>query len=109
MRRILVESARRKGRVKRGGNQRRVDLDECYAADLGDRDDVLVIDEALARLEAEDWEAAKLVKLRFFAGMSLTEAAEVLGISRTNAYEQWSYARAWLRCAVAGDDSATPE
>jgi len=66
----------------------------------------LVIHEALAKLEAEDPRAAQLVKLRFFGGLSLTEAAEVLGLSRTSAYEQWAYARAWLRCAVEEGDSA---
>ena len=75
-------------------------LEQLSLADSGVRDDVLAIHEALTRLEAEDPRAAQLVKLRFFAGMSLTEAAEALGISRTSAYEQWAYARAWLRCAV---------
>ena len=63
-------------------------------------DRLLAIDEALDRLAAEDPQAAELVKLRFFAGFSITEAAEILGMSRTSAYEQWAYARAWLRCEV---------
>jgi len=105
MRRLLVEQARRKGRLKRGGDRQRVDLDQLCLSESGAVDDVLLVHEALDKLEAEDPQAAQLVKLRFFAGMSLTEAAQVLGISRTSAYDQWAYARAWLRCAVEGDDS----
>jgi RNA polymerase sigma factor (TIGR02999 family) len=106
MRRILVEQARSKGRLKRGGNRERVDLDQLSLSESVANDDLLVIHEALAKLEAEDPRAAQLVKLRFFGGLSLTEAAEVLGLSRTSAYEQWAYARAWLRCAVEEGDSA---
>src|SRR5262245_39452964 len=105
MRRLLVEQARRKGRLKRGGDRQRVDLEQLCLSDSGAGDDVLLVHEALDELEAEDPQAAQLVKLRFFAGMSLTEAAQVLGISRTSAYDQWAYARAWLRCAVEGDDA----
>jgi RNA polymerase sigma factor (TIGR02999 family) len=100
MRRILVENARRKKRLKRGGDRQRVDIDEMVeATDLAD-ERILVVDEALDRLNKEDPLAAQLVKLRFFAGMSITDAAGTLGISRASAYEQWAYARAWLRCAV---------
>jgi DNA-directed RNA polymerase specialized sigma24 family protein len=63
-------------------------------------DRVLAIDEALDRLAAEEPKAAQLVKLRFFAGFSIAEAAEIIGVSRTSAYELWAYARAWLRCEV---------
>jgi RNA polymerase sigma factor (sigma-70 family) len=66
-------------------------------------EELLAINEALDKLAAEDPQAAELVKLRFFAGFSLTEAAEILGISRTSAYEQWAYARAWLKCAIQGN------
>jgi RNA polymerase sigma factor (TIGR02999 family) len=100
MRRILVENARRKKRLKRGGDHQRVDLDEVAEATDRADDRILAVHEALDRLNSEDPQAAQLVKLRFFAGMSVTEAAEVLGISRASAYEQWAYARAWLRCAV---------
>jgi RNA polymerase sigma factor (TIGR02999 family) len=103
MRRILIEAARRKGRHKRGGDWRRIELDQIEPPAEAPLDDLVAIDEALTRLESEDRQAAQLVKLRFFAGLSLTEAAEALGISRTTAYEQWAYARAWLRCAVTGD------
>ena len=109
MRRILVEQARRKGRHKRGGGLKRIDLDEVDLATGVPADEILAVDEALARLEAEDPLAARLVKLRFFAGLSLTQAAAAVGISRTSAYEQWAYARAWLRCAVEGDAPASPE
>ena len=109
MRRILVEQARRKGRHKRGGGLKRIDLDEVDLATGVPADEILAVDEALARLEAEDPLAARLVKLRFFAGLSLTQAAAAVGISRTSAYEQWAYARAWLRCAVGGDAPASPE
>ena len=100
MRRILVESARRKGRVKRGGDRRRVDLDEYELTDGAPADEILALDEALTRLAAEDAEAARVVQLHFFAGLSIEQAAEALGVSRATAYRQWSYARAWLRCAL---------
>src|SRR5262245_54789976 len=102
MRRILVEKARRKQAAKRGGRGRRVSLD---AADAGylPQDDLLAIDEALTRLAAEDQQAARLVQLRFFAGLSAEEAAEVVGISRSTAYEHWSYARVRLRCLLQGE------
>src|SRR5688572_12697448 len=103
MRRILVEQARRKGRQKRGGGLFRIDLELADVADAPQTDDLLALNEALSRLEAQDPQAADLVKLRFFAGLSLTEAAEAVGISRSTAYEQWAYARAWLRCALNGD------
>ena len=100
MRRILVENARRKGRLKHGGDLNRVELVESDLATTTPDDRLLAIDESLDRLSADDPQAAELVKLRFFAGFSLTEAAEILGMSRTSAYEQWAYARAWLRCEV---------
>ncbi len=102
MRRILVEQARRKGRQKRGRGYQRIDLELADVADAP-QEDLLALNEALSRLEAHDRQAAQLVKLRFFAGLSVTEAAETVGISRSSAYEQWAYARAWLRCALEGD------
>jgi RNA polymerase sigma factor (TIGR02999 family) len=101
MRRILIERARRKGRVRHGGGRRRVELDERAFTVCPEPDDLLVIDEALTRLAAEDPESANLVNLRFYGGLSVEEAANVLGMSRTSAYRQWDYARAWLRCAIA--------
>lgn len=107
MRRILVENARHKGRDKRGGNWQKVPLDQVEPPVEFPQFDLLAIDEALASFEAEDPDAAQLVKLRFFAGLSLTEAANSLGISRTSAYQQWSYARAWLSCFLS-DEGSTP-
>lgn len=101
MRRILIDQARRKGRDKRGGGLRRVEL-SAIEVPSEEPFDVLAIDEALQKLAAEDPRAAELVKLRFFAGLSINEAAEALGISRTTAYDEWAYARAWLRCALDG-------
>jgi RNA polymerase sigma factor (TIGR02999 family) len=107
MRRILVESARRKGRVKRGRDHRRVEFGE-YAVVTGDSpaDEILALDEALTRLAAEDPESARVVQLHFFAGLSIEQAAEALGVSRATAYRQWSFARAWLRCAMDSEDEA---
>jgi RNA polymerase sigma factor (TIGR02999 family) len=103
MRRILVESARRKGRVKHGGGLQRVDLDAQDVPVRPQPEEVLALDEALTRLAAEDPDAARVVDLHFFAGLPIEEAAEALGISRATAYRQWSYARAWLRCEIGGD------
>lgn len=100
MRRILVENARRKGREKHGGNLQRIESGEAEMAVTSTDERLLAINEALDGLAEDDPQSAELVKLRFFAGFSLTEAAEILGMSRTNAYEQWAYARAWLRSKV---------
>jgi RNA polymerase sigma factor (TIGR02999 family) len=102
MRRILIEKARSKGRVKRGGDRHRVDLDDADAVSLAAPDELLRIDEALAKLEAEDPQAAQLVRLRYFSGLSVEEAAAMSGLSRSSAYEHWSYARAWLHCELYG-------
>jgi RNA polymerase sigma factor (TIGR02999 family) len=100
MRRILIENARRKNRQKHGGEHQRVELNESDLATTLPDERLLAIDEALDRLAKEDPQAAELVKLRFFAGFSISEAAEILGVSRSNAYAQWAYARAWLQCQV---------
>jgi RNA polymerase sigma factor (TIGR02999 family) len=96
MRRILVESARRKQRLKRGGGQARVELDEMEIVTPEIHEDLLSLDAALDRLAATDGQAAELVKLRYFAGMTLPEAANALGVSPRTADRMWSYARAWL-------------
>jgi RNA polymerase sigma factor (TIGR02999 family) len=96
MRRILVENARRKGRVRHGGGRRRVDLDEAVSAGLEPSGDLLDLDEALTRLEAADPMAARLVKLRYFAGLSMPDAAVALGIPLRTAERNWTYARTWL-------------
>ena len=104
MRRILVENARRKRRQKHGGELCRVELGELDLATTTSDEQLLAIDEALSKLAQEDPQLAELVKLRFFTGFSISEAARIIGISRTSAYEQWSYARAWLRCQVEDRD-----
>jgi RNA polymerase sigma factor (TIGR02999 family) len=106
MRRILVESARRKSRVKHGGDRQRVELDDHDVPVRPPPDEILALDEALTRLAAEDAAAAQVVQLHFFAGLSIEEAAEALGISRATAYRHWTYARAWLCCALGGSGEA---
>jgi RNA polymerase sigma factor (TIGR02999 family) len=100
MRRILIESARRKHRLKRGGNQQRVDVDEAEIVIEGPSEDLLALDEALARLETSDKVKAEVVKLRYFAGLTLEQAADLLEISPTTAKRHWTYARAWLYKAI---------
>ena len=96
MRRILVDKARRKGRVKRGAEMARRDLDEVDLAAPVPPDEVLAIDEALDKLASANAQAAQLVKLRYFAGLTIREAAEALGVSPRKANQIWTYARAWL-------------
>jgi RNA polymerase sigma factor (TIGR02999 family) len=104
MRRILVETARKKGRLKRGGDRRRRDLlaNEPAASDPP-ADDVLAVDEALVALAAEHPEAARLVELRYFAGLTQAEAAAALGVSPATADRRWRYARAWLARRLGRD------
>ena len=109
MRRILVEQARRKAAIKHGGGCHRVDLHEADAVTTVSPSELLAVDEALVQLAAEDVQAAELVKLRYFAGLSLDEAAETLQISRATAYRHWAYARAWLRCEILSDDASPRE
>src|SRR5688572_22582841 len=104
MRNILVDNARRKRRPKHGGGRQRVALDEALPAPPDDADELLALDEALSRLAAEDPEAARIVQLRYFAGLSVEEAAQALGISRAYAYRQWTFARAWLLQALADSE-----
>jgi RNA polymerase sigma factor (TIGR02999 family) len=96
MRRILVEQARRKRSLKRGGERRRLDLNVEEPAEVERGEPLLALDEALDRLEARDPDKARLVKLRYFAGLTIEQAAETLAISVTTANRWWSYARAWL-------------
>lgn len=96
MRRILVESARRKGRTKHGGQRQRIDLEKLQIAAEMPVDELLDLDDALTRLAELDANRAELVKLRFFAGMTMPEAAAMLGISLTTAERYWGFARAWL-------------
>ena len=100
MRRILVEAARRKGRLKHGGDLRRQDLADAPAPPPAD--DVLALDEALGRLAAEDALAARVVELHHFAGLGHDDVAATLGVTVYLARQKWTYARAWLRNALGG-------
>jgi len=104
MRRILIEGARRKAQEGRGGGWNRVDLSDAEVESPVTPDQLLAVDDALAQLEAQSAEVAALFKLRYFAGYSIEEAAEVLGISRATAYRHWTFARAWLLRYVHSTD-----
>ena len=104
MRRILVEHARSRGRVKRGGDQKRLSLQALASVDSVahcDADDVLALDAAFAELERQNPPAAAVVRLRFYAGLSVAETAETLGVSDRTVNREWSYARAWLYRALS--------
>jgi len=96
MRRILVEAARRKARVRHGGGRQRCELDESDAVVLPRSIDLVALDEALEKLTRDDPVKARLVQLRYFAGLTVEEAGEILGISRATADRYWHFARAWL-------------
>jgi RNA polymerase sigma factor (TIGR02999 family) len=96
MRRILIERARRKGAEKRGGDWQRIDLSKVQIATDADDDTLLLVNEALEKLEKEDASAAEVVKLRFFGGLTLEEAGDVLGVTERTAKRYWAFARAWL-------------
>lgn len=106
MRRILVEDARRKNYHRHGAGHRRVALNDSWVREdtMISPDDLLALDEALAKLENQDSTKAELVKLRFFAGLTSDQAAKALGISHATAERYWAYARSWLRLEVMGDD-----
>ena len=104
MRRILIENARRKKRLKHGGAHRRVKLDDEQLVVPPTDDDLLALDEALDRLAAEDADAATVVKLHFFAGLKLEEVASALEVSYATVKRRWAYARAWLRCALEDEE-----
>jgi RNA polymerase sigma factor (TIGR02999 family) len=108
MRRILVESARRKGRRKHGGGRARIDLDGLEVAAPEKGDDLLALDEALSQLGATDPQAAELVKLRYFAGLTIRQAAEALGVAPRTADFLWAYARSWLLQKIEGEDPQPP-
>ena len=103
MRRILIEQARRKSSLKRGGDRQRVELESVEPTVLPlECDDLLGLDEALQKLEQKDPRKAELVKLRFFAGLTSDQAAEALGVSTSTAENDWVYARSWLRLEILG-------
>ena len=108
MRRILVENARRKQGPKHGGRLRRIDADLDLVAAQAPSVDLIALDEALTRLAKESPARAALVKLRFFAGLTVSEAAEVLGISLATAERYWTYARTWLYAELSGADDSPP-
>jgi RNA polymerase sigma factor (TIGR02999 family) len=108
MRRILVENARRKHRLKRGGDRQRVDLEQVAVVSDAPSEDLLALNEVLDLLAAEDGPKAELVKLRYFAGLSVEEAARCLGISRATADRWWVYARAWLYDRLRTSSDSTP-
>ena len=107
MRRILVDNARRKHALRRGGRAKQLSLDRIQIASISRDDELLALDEALRRLDQIDHTKAELVKLRYFAGMTIPQAAEALRISITTANRYWAYARAWLHEELQSDsDSA---
>jgi RNA polymerase sigma factor (TIGR02999 family) len=109
MRRILIENARRKQAEKRGGGHRRVDFRRAGNVAAAPTEDLLALNEVLERLTHHDPVAGQLVKLRYFAGLSVEQAGEVLGLSRAQAYRMYTFARAWLRAQVAEDsEGAAP-
>jgi len=103
MRRILIDSARRKRRPKHGGDRNRVDLVDAGDVIESPVDDLLALDQALEKLASEDPFSAELVKLRYFAGLSIDQAAAALGLSPRTADRRWAYARAWLRQEMLGE------
>ena len=102
MRRILVESARRKKRAKHGGEHERIDIELTSLPARMSSDNLLALDEALEKLRQEDAVKAQLVTLRYFGGMTIEQASEVLNISRVTAHRYWTYARAWLHQRITG-------
>lgn len=105
MRRILIESARRRNAEKRGGEFVRCELADGDAVlETGDSETLLSLDEALSKLAAEDANLAKLVELRYFAGLTIDETAELLGVSPRTVKRNWTYARAWLRREMDAED-----
>jgi RNA polymerase sigma factor (TIGR02999 family) len=96
MRRILIERARRKSALKRGGSRERIDLDSVELAEESESETLLLVSEALDKLEQHDPRTAEIVKLRFFAGLTLEEAGGVMGFTERTAKRYWAYARAWL-------------
>lgn len=107
MRRILVERARRHARVRHGGGLKRLPLDNVDLAEEAPTDDLLALDEALKDLEARDERKARVVMLRYFAGLTIEETASAMGVSPATVKNEWSFARAWLYSEISkGDDDA---
>src|SRR5205085_5484284 len=106
MRRVLVDNARRKYRLKRGGDRQRISLEAAEALVQAPSEDLVALDEALTRLTLHDPVKAEVVKLRFFAGLTMPDVARTLNISLASAERYWTYARTWLYADLAG---AAPE
>ena len=106
MRRILIDRARAKQADKRGGPRKRLDIDAIDLVTTAESEQLLAVDEALARLAREDAAAARLVELRYFAGLTVEEAGSALGMSTATAYRHWNYARAWLHAELCGTEPA---
>ena len=102
MRRILVENARRKSRLKRGGGQTRLDIDDLDLVATSPDDKVLLMDEALEQLRTQDPEKARIVVMKFFGGLTNQEVAENLGVTERTVERQWAYAKAWLFQHIQG-------
>ena len=102
MRRILIDRAREKRAAKRGGGRKKLDLDAVDVATRATPDQLLAIDDALAKLARTDAAAARLVELRYFGGLTVEEAGQTLGMSTATAYRHWTYARAWLHAELLG-------
>ena len=102
MRRILIDRARQKGAEKRGGDRKRINIDAIDLASTATPDQLLLLDEALAKLARTDPDAARLVELRYFASLTVDQAGKALGISTATAYRHWNYARAWLHGELVG-------
>jgi RNA polymerase sigma factor (TIGR02999 family) len=102
MRRILVDQARAKRSEKRGGGRKRLDIDAIDVASTATPDQLLALDETLTKLARADSAAARLVELRYFAGLTVEQAGKALGISTATAYRHWNYARAWLHAELRG-------
>ena len=107
MRRILIERARRKLSARRAGFAEREELSESRIVVSAPSEDLLAVHEALSLLEGEDAQAAELVKLRYFVGMSMTESAEAMGISLRSAERLWTFCKAYLKSVLADEDSAS--
>lgn len=104
MRRILIEHARKRNRVKRGGDRRRAPVSVADLAAEQDFEEIVAVDDAIRRLEKEDAQAAKIVRLRFFAGLSVDETARAVGLSPRTVAREWAYARAWLHDALGREE-----
>ncbi len=104
MRQILIDHARAKGRIKRGGGMKRTVSDVAELAEEQDPDQILALDEAIRRLEEEEPQAAQVLKLRFFTGLSVAETAEVTGLSERTVKREWQFARAWMFRALGDED-----